>query len=468
MLSDLILFPSKSVQVWDVSTGALLKTLNGHQQVLWCAVGTQAGGIVSASGDKRVGVWNPSGQPHFCTGHTDAVRGCAILEGGMFATCSNDNTICIRDMEGHVVRTLVGHENFVFCVASATRLTSTTEADGSFSHELVCRGELIASGSEDCTVRVWQQSHDFGSTSFNVPQTPWSCCFMPNGDIAVGLSDSTIRVFTADESRVASAEALALYNAEISSRQVPMEKVDVSKFPPESSLSEPGSRDGQQKIVRNSAGGADAYGWSAVHGSWQKIGEVTGRAAVKSEFEGRKYDHVLPVAMGDGAAQLKIAFNDGDDARVVADAFIKKNGLQGIDPQQIIDFVKSAQQPVALADARRSFPCSSTEKSSAPLPSAAIVPKLVAKISQFNEEFAENRRLQLTPPELNAVQVCCYGIPFFCRHSFLKQELLSADIFTEVCKDAIIKGMQWPHDKAFPILDVLRTVAVKSSSLPPC
>jgi hypothetical protein len=247
-----------------------------------------------------------------------------------------------------------------------------------------------------------------------------------------------------------------------------MEKVDVSKFPPESSFSEPGSRDGQQKIVRSSAGGADAYGWSAVHGTLQKIGEVTGRAAVKSEFEGRKYDHVLPVAMGDGAAQLKIAFNDGDDARVVADAFIKKNGLQGVDPQQIIDFVKSAQQPVALADARRSFPCSSTEKSSAPLPSAAVVPKLVAKINQFNEEFAENRRLQLTPPELNAVQVCCYGIPFFCRHSLLKQELLSADIFTEVCKDAIIKGMQWPHYKAFPILDVLRTVAVKSSSLPFC
>jgi phospholipase A-2-activating protein len=392
--------------VWDVSTGALMKTLNGHEHVVWSAVGTQAGGIVSASADKRVGVWNASGQKHFAAGHTDVVRCCAILEGGMFATGSADQTICIRDPEGRVVRNLVGHEHFVFCVASATQLTSAIQEDGSFSHQLVCRGDLIASCSEDCTVRVWQQSHDFESTSFNVPQTPWSCCFMPNGDIAVGLSDSTIRVFTADESRAASAEDLAHYNAEISARQVPMEQVDVSKFPPESSLSEPGSRDGQQKIVRNSTGGADAYGWSAAHGAWQKIGEVTGRsAATKTKFEGKEYDHVLPVAMGDGAPTLQIAFNDNDDPSVVAQAFIRRYGLQSYGLQQIVDFVKNAQQPVSLAGARSSFPCGSTLPSSAALPTAAIVPKLMAKISQFNAELAVTRHLQLTPQELNGLEV---------------------------------------------------------------
>lgn len=398
------------MKIWDVSTGAELRSLNGHQQVVWSAVGTQAGGIVSACGDKRVGVWSLGGSTasvQFCPGHTDAVRCCAILDGGNFVTCSNDDTICIRDLQGQVVRTLLGHQNFVFCVASATKLTSTMKEDGTFDHKLDCNGELIASCSEDCTVRVWQQSHAFESTSFNVPQTPWSCCFLPNGDIAVGLADSTIRVFTADESRVASAEELALYSSEVSSRQVPMEKVDVSKFPPESALDEPGSRDGQQIIVRNSAGGADAYGWSASLGAWQKIGEVTGRAATKTEFEGRKYDHVLPVAMGDGAPTLQIAFNDGDDATAVAHAFLQKNGLQGsIDPQQIVEFVRKAQQPVAFGGAKSSFPCSVTLPSPAPLHSAVIVPKLMAKISQFNAEFAEQKRLQLTPQELNGVQVC--------------------------------------------------------------
>ncbi len=56
--------------------------------------------------------------------------------------------------------------------------------------------------------------------------------------------------------------------------------------------------------------------------------------------------------------------------------------------------------------AKSSFPCNLTLPSPAPLPSAAVVPKLMAKISQFNSEFAERKRLQLTPQELNGVQVC--------------------------------------------------------------
>ena len=434
---------------------------------MWCAVATQAGAIVSASADKRVGLWNSSGQKKFVPGHTDVVRSCAILEGGMFASGSADCSVCIRDLHGNVLRTLNGHQHFVFCVASPTHLTSNVDGDGSFSHQLVCRGDLIASCSEDCTVRVWQQSHDFESTSINVPTTPWSCCFMPNGDIAVGLADSTIRVFTADEARVAGAEALALYNAEVAARMVPMQQVDVSKFPHESCLVKPGSKDGQQIIVRNDAGGADAYGWSAAEGAWQKIGEVTGRAATKTEFEGKQYDHVLPVAMGEGAPTLKIAFNDSDDATVVAQAFIRKHGLQSYGLQQIVEFVKNAQQPVAIASATSSFPCDSTLISPAPLPSPAVVPKLMAKISQFNTQLDGARQLQLTPQELSGIEVRSSRRVYLLALNFY-QEFLSSDSFSETCKDALVKGLQWPHAMAFPILDVLRCVAIKSPSLTPC
>jgi hypothetical protein len=185
-----------------------------------------------------------------------------------------------------------------------------------------------------------------------------------------------------------------------------MEQVDVSKFPPESSLSQPGSRDGQQKIVRNGSGGADAYGWSAALQAWQKIGEVTGRAAAsKVDFEGKQYDHVLPVAMDDGAPSLKIAFNNSDDASAVARAFIARHGLQSQVLQQIVDFVKNAQQPVAIAGARSSFPCVVTLPSSAPVPSAAVIPKLMAKISQFNSDLSSTPELQLTPQELDGLEV---------------------------------------------------------------
>ena len=278
-----------------MSTGALLKTLTGHEHVVWSAVGTEAGSIASASADKRVGVWKTTGQKAFSAGHTDSVRSCAALAGGMFATGSNDCTVCIRDPAGHVIRTLVGHDNFVYCVASSARVASDVDASGAFSHRLMCDdATMIASCDENCTVRIWQQSCDFESSAFNVPSTPWSCCFMPNGDVAVGCADQTIRIFTADEARAASEEDLANFKAELSSRTVPMQAVDVSQFPPESALSQPGSRDGQQKIVRNGSGGADAYSWSAADGAWQKIGEVTGSGGAKTEFEGKVCEVPLP------------------------------------------------------------------------------------------------------------------------------------------------------------------------------
>jgi TPR repeat protein len=136
-----------------------------------------------------------------------------------------------------------------------------------------------------------------------------------------------------------------------------------------------------------------------------KLESVSRSAGAKTEFEGKQYDHVLPVALGDGAPTLQIAFNDNDDPSVVAQAFIRRYGLQSYGLQQIVDFVKNAQQPVSLAGARSSFPCGSTLPSSAALPTAAIVPKLMAKISQFNAELAVTRHLQLTPQELNGLEV---------------------------------------------------------------
>jgi len=58
-----------------------------------------------------------------------------------------------------------------------------------------------------------------------------------------------------------------------------------------------------------------------------------------------------------------------------------------------------------MASAKSSFPCGATSPSAAPLPSAAVVPKLDAKISQFNAELAASPQLQLSPRELNGVEV---------------------------------------------------------------
>jgi hypothetical protein len=43
-----------------------------------------------------------------------------------------------------------------------------------------------------------------------------------------------------------------------------------------------------------------------------------------------------------------------------------------------------------------------------------------------------------------------------------------SDSFSDACRDAIAKGMQWSHANAFPILDVLRCAAIKSPGLSAC
>jgi TPR repeat protein len=134
----------------------------------------------------------------------------------------------------------------------------------------------------------------------------------------------------------------------------------------------------------------------------RKLGPVSRSAGTKIEFEGEQYDHVLLVAVEEDAPTLKIAFNNNDDPSAVAQAFTRRHGLHSYGLEQIVDFVNSAQQPVALAAATSSFPCVSTLPSPAPPPSAAIVRKLMARISQFN---AVTRQLQLTAQELNALEV---------------------------------------------------------------
>jgi hypothetical protein len=76
--------------------------------------------------------------------------------------------------------------------------------------------------------------------------------------------------------------------------------------------------------------------------------------------------------------------------------------------------------------AKSSFPCNFTQPSPALLPSASIVPKLMAKISQFNAEFAEQKRLQLTPQELNGVQVCQLSLCSIARIHFFNRSCFNA------------------------------------------
>ncbi len=135
------------VKIWDIDTGACLKTLDSHfKEVTTIAVTPDfrrlvIGGVIFSKSVGEVKVWDI--KTGACTktleGHSKPVFVAAVTPNGRkVVTGSYDNTIKIWDLEtGACLKTLEGHTNYVKALA----VTSD--------------GHKIISGSDDKTVKIW-------------------------------------------------------------------------------------------------------------------------------------------------------------------------------------------------------------------------------------------------------------------------------------------------------------------------
>ena len=319
----------QTARIWqlDISQygiGSCVKVLSGHSAAVWdIAVVPDNELVLTASADKTICLWKNGAAKVVYKGHTDCVRGLAIISFSQFLSCSNDATVKRWNISGDCLQTYYGHKSFVY---SVDLLPDTVG--------------FVTSG-EDQTVKVWTTASSSPQQTLPVPAiSAWKVIALVNGDIAVGCSDGSIRVFSCSGGRAASETAKAAYEEELAKLALPESGMNLGDIDPSTlkgpeALQEKGQKDGQTLLVRSSAV-VEAYQWSSVEDKWIKVGDVVGSSGSnKSTYKGKEYDYVFTVDILEGAPPLHLPYNLDEDPWFAAQKFIDDNDLS----QQFLDTV---------------------------------------------------------------------------------------------------------------------------------
>lgn len=182
----------KTAKVWKQSPekSECVATLTGHTRPITCLSFSPSGKLLATgSSDKTVKVWDLSldKESDKCVatlcGLEDQISGLAFHKDNVLATCSWDTTVKLWNLFGdkksyECVVTLFGHTHPITCL--------------SFHHD----ANILATGSEDNTVRIWRFSTDGSATCvaiLNAKSPVSSLDFHPSGkSLAIGCRNGTV------------------------------------------------------------------------------------------------------------------------------------------------------------------------------------------------------------------------------------------------------------------------------------
>lgn len=167
-------------------------TLIGHVHAVWDVAFVARSFLLTAGADKTIRKWDLTDGRllNIFEAHTDCVRGLAVINGQHFVSCSNDATVKLWSMDGNVLKTFEGHENFIYdlCIVREP-LKPNVEPPKNRLYKIV-------SVSEDRTVRVWDKEAGLLQKIPLQATTLWSAAALDNGNFVVGTSDGHAYIFS--------------------------------------------------------------------------------------------------------------------------------------------------------------------------------------------------------------------------------------------------------------------------------
>lgn len=147
------------LKLWEVETGKCLKTLTGHRNWIWSVAYSPDGqSVASGSHDNTVKLWdvNSGDCIHTLRGHTNWIWSVAFNpQGNIIASGSEDQTVRLWDVyTGRCLKMLESHGHRIWTVTFSPQPLMSMLSSAEKSRQQA----LLASGSEDQTVRLWDVS----------------------------------------------------------------------------------------------------------------------------------------------------------------------------------------------------------------------------------------------------------------------------------------------------------------------